>query len=168
MSTTELYVVGENYCNQIGETENAWRGAMYIWDDIAKRYFNLKCFPIESDMRMRIWNAHSEHDLSEAEKIVLLSTMDRVLVSQKDLPRLIYAFREYGASHENSSLNAQADIIENTEIESEHKVGWNQTSVNGFHFAPDYDEELDEYIYDDLSSGWDLFAQLDASEDMSE
>lgn len=45
MSCTEIYVIGENHCEYQGECKNAWRGAMYVWNDVAKRYFGLEGFP---------------------------------------------------------------------------------------------------------------------------
>ncbi len=167
MSSTEIYAVGENYCSFIGETKNAWRGAMYVWDDIARRYFNLECFPSfgNDDIKKIIWNAGNEHDLTEHELIVLASTMDRVVFSYKDLDRLTDAFDKYYEEHKNSSIGDQSKIIKRCDLTSDKKIAWNQTSINEFQFSPDYyeDENGEEIIiYNDLSGAWDLFEQLDS------
>lgn len=168
MSSTEIYSVGENHCEMIGGCQNAWRGAMYVWNDIAKRYFGLEHFPSmwgehEQKLASRIWNAHNEHDLPEHEQVVLTSTMDRVLIKATDAHRLVDAFEQYGKEHPNSSLSEQAEIIKKAlpELKDDQFIGFCQTSVADFHFAVQYDDEENE-VYHDLSDGWDLFEQIDA------
>lgn len=163
MSYTEIYSVSNKHCHLLGETKNAWRGAMYVWNQIAQKYFGLDCFPsFDTNMQKRIWNANNEHQLTDAEIIVLGSTMDRVLVKANDIPRLIEAFEQYGKEHPSSSLSEQAEIIKTVDMSENGCIGWCQTSVTSFHFEPTHIEEDDHYIYHDLSDGWDLFKQFDA------
>lgn len=170
MSCTEIYCVGKNHCSAIGTTQNAWLGAMYVWNDIAKRYFDLEHFPSfysgGEEMAKRVWNAHKEHELPEHEQIVLSVTMDRVLVKADDLERLISAFEKYGQEHPNSSYKEQAEVIkaavERGDVNSPNFIAFNQTSVCSFHFdIIDYDEN-DNPIFHDLEDGWDLFEQVDS------
>ncbi|MBV7315471.1 hypothetical protein [Shewanella sp. NIFS-20-20] len=163
MSYTEIYSIGSNHCLELGEVKNAWRGAMYVWNQIAREYFGLDCFPhFDSDLQKRVWNAANYHDLSQSEIIVLASTMDRVTVKSSDLPRLISAFEQYGEKHFQSSFNEQAIILKSADLLPEHKIAWNQTSVNCFDYLPIHDESTDTYIYSDLEGSWDLFEQIDS------
>ncbi|AUG84890.1 hypothetical protein Athena1_0010 [Vibrio phage Athena1] len=162
MSYTEIYSIGDNHCCEIGETQNAWRGAMYVWNQIAQKYFGLESFPhFDEEMQRRVWNANNEHTLTNAESIVLASTMDNVTVKAGDIPRLVVAFEEYAKDNPNSSIGEQAEIIKNSDLLPEQKIAWNQTSVCEFNFSSEYDEENDEYTYSDLSGSWDLFEQID-------
>ncbi|APF79512.1 hypothetical protein [Vibrio cholerae] len=162
MSCTEIYSISDKHCYHLGETQNAWRGAMYVWNQIAQKYFGLEGFPhFDENMRKRVWNANNEHQLTDAEIIVLASTMDRVMVKVADVPRLIKAFEEYGKEHPNSSIGEQAEIIKASELSPEGFIAWCQTSVTSFHFEPTYIEENDECVYHDLSDGWDLFEQFE-------
>lgn len=166
MSYTEIYSVGENYCQKIGEIKNAWRGAMYVWNDISRRFFNLNNFPtFDFDMQRRIWSAHKEHPLNDVEKAVLFSTMDKVTVKAEDAQKLIDVFDAYSKEHPNSSIGEQAEVIKNSAIEPPYKIAWNQTSIGEFQFKPEYTEnnEGEEVIiYNGLSESWDLFEQLEA------
>lgn len=161
MSSTEIYVIGKNQCELIGETKNAWRGAMYVWNDIAKRYFGWGGFPTFGlVMQSRVWNAHNYHTLTRSERIVLASTMDRVTVKVSDIPQLLLAFNEYGAQHPNSSLTEQAALIAAGSFQDGQYLAWNQTSVNEFYWANGWDDNNCP-VYADISDRWDLFEHLD-------
>ncbi|UOL47404.1 hypothetical protein vBVpPvVp04M_00010 [Vibrio phage vB_Vp_PvVp04_M] len=162
MSYTEIYSIGNEHCCKIGEIKNTHRGAMFVWNQIAQKYFNLERFPFfDEEMQMRIWNAGNERDLTNAELIVLSSTMDNVTVKASDIDRLVTAFEEYAKDNPNSSMGEQAAIIKEAELLPEYKIAWCQTSVCSFAFYPEYDEETDEYTYSELSNSWDLFEQFD-------
>lgn len=163
MSYTEIYSLSKNHCNKIGEIKNAWRGAMYVWSNIAEKYFGLESFPfLDEAMQKRIWNAGNEHPLTDDELIVLASTMDRVTVKAKDIHRLVEAFDKYAEGNPNSSIAEQALVIKSAEIPDDSVIAFNQTSVGDFAFSPERNEDNDEYIYSDLSGSWDLFEQFDA------
>ncbi len=68
MSYTEIFSISASHCHSLGETKNAWRGAMYVWNQIAQKYFGLDSFPsFDADMQKRVWNANNEHQLTDAE-----------------------------------------------------------------------------------------------------
>lgn len=162
MSTTTIYTIGEGHVESLGSTRNAWLSAMYVWNQIAKDYFGLEHFPISDEkMQRRVWNAFNEHDLSYDELIVLSSTMDRACVKAIDKDRLVSAFRLYAKKHPDSTIGAQADIIEGASIEADLKIAWNQTSCGNFCFEVEYDEN-DEPIYPSIASAWDLFEQYES------
>lgn len=181
MSYTEIYTLGKEHCEQIGETKNAWRGAMYVWNEISIKYLGLERFPMfDESLQRKVWNAAKYYTLTDAEKIVLASTMDNVTVKKSDIPKLIEAFEEYHKENPNSSLSEQAEIIKNAELLDDHVIAWNQTSVNWYKYRPRYisledymeqnelepedvegfeeDEEIP--IYEDISDTYDLFEQI--------
>ena len=161
MSYTEIFSISPNHCHSLGETQNAWKGAMYIWNQIAQKYFGLESFPaFDRGMQKRVWNANNEHPLTDDEIIVLGSTMDRVFVKAQDVPRLVEAFERYAKDNPNSSIGEQAEVIKAAKLAPEHGIAWCQTSVTDFHFEATYFEKSDEYLYHDLSDGWDLFEQF--------
>lgn len=182
MSYTEIYSISEEHCKKIGETQNGHRSAMYVWQNIAQKYFGLERFPYSDEkLQMKIWNANKHYQLTESEVIVLLSTMDDACVKKSDIPKLIKAFEEYHKEHPNSSFLEQAEIIKNTELLDDQKISWNQTSVNSYKYRPrtlSMDEYIEEFeldpeeregieededivIYKDISNLWDIFEQIE-------
>ncbi|MFS1429201.1 hypothetical protein LMH73_019135 [Vibrio splendidus] len=175
MSSTEIYLVSTDSCIEIGETKNGFRGAMFVWDQIAIKYFKLEGFPnFDTEMQRRVWNAANEHPLTDAERIVLASTMDWVVVRTEDAQRLIVAFKEYGEDNPRCSIGEQGAIINSAELPPGHFIAWNQTTVGDFALSPewfDFDEDDEEYNEDNdengyyefnnLSKTWDLFEQFD-------
>ena len=166
MSSTEIYLVKDGAEPiLIGRTRNAFRGAMYVWNDIARRYFGLESFPFFDESEMsKVWNAESTHNLSEHEKIVLNSTMDKITVKISDCEKLCDAFDAYATEHPNSSISEQSKIIrqyatENSEADG--VIAWTQTSVSEGWFT-DYEEQDDgeSITVCDLSSAYDLFENL--------
>lgn len=165
MSSTELFLVKADDILFIGECKNSWRSGMYVWEDIAKRYFKVAGFMSYSDeLQRKIWNAQHYYALSEAETIVLLSTMDNILVKYADAEKLITAFREYGAQHPNSSFTEQADIIQrsidNGSFTEEYCLVWNQISVGDLWCDTEANDDDPEAIRVDLQDACDLFVFL--------
>ncbi len=162
MSWTQIYAVKENEeLIFIGECRNAFRSAMYVWNDMAKRYFGLECFPhFDEKMQSRVWNAGNEKPLNKSEEIVLASTMDRATVKKESIAQLLAAFTEYGSAHENSSILEQAKLIEAQldEIPDGYTLAWIQTSVCDGWFR-EYDDDTEDYICD-LSGSFDVIEQL--------
>lgn len=157
MSYTEICAIEdgkEPVC--IGEVRNAWRGAMYVWNDIANRYFNTD-FPTwgNNDLQSRIWNAWNDKPLSLCESIVLLTTMDKATVKKNDVGSLLHAFREYAEKHPESSIGEQADLIQSAQLEDGQLIAWVQTSVSEGWFAQ-WSEE-DECDKTNTEGSFDVF-----------
>lgn len=163
MSTTLIYAVRQDEEPIfIGECRNAFRGAMYVWTDIAKRYFGLECFPhFDGDMQHRVWNAGNEKPLTNAELIVLVSTMDKATVGKSGIDELLAAFREYGANHGHSSISEQAELINEsqTKIPDGYSLAWIQTSVCGEGWFGVWDEEGEKYTCN-MSESFDVIQQV--------
>ncbi len=173
MSYTEIYKFNkEGQAEMIGEVKNAFRGAMAVWTILEKKYLPKYvpswAFDLDKEYsRMgtfdrggaaQIWNLVDDSRLSEAEKIVLSSTFDNVVVMVADIPKLVAAFRAFEG---DTSLAEQADLIEGaTDLIA---IAWNQTSVNGDAWQSDTSviEDDDEFYppYNILKENkhWDLF-----------
>ncbi len=158
MSTTMIYAVKQDEEPIfIGECRNAFRGAMYVWNDISKRYFGLDGFPhFNEEMQRRVWNAGNEKPLTNPELIVLSSTMDRATVSKSAIDELLSAFDEYGNEHGNSSITEQAEVIRGhiDKIPSGYSVAWIQTSVCGDGWFGSLGD--DEEYKSDLTNSFDV------------
>ena len=153
MSTTDLYRLG-NDPECIGEIRNSWRGAMFVWNDIAKRYCRLEGFPLAGPEQMTVWGAWRDRRMSEHERIVLLSTMDNAIVWGKDIPALIAAFRGYSeARGENNSYGEQADLLETIVFKPDDAIAWNQTSVNGDAWCCPWSDEAEDFVWYDPRAG---------------
>jgi hypothetical protein len=136
MSRTEIYALGGAHNGLIDEVRNSWRGAMYVWDDIAKRYLGFKTFfSLNEEDQKKVWNA-SFPEMTLAEHIVLMTTMDNATVKIYDVEAVASAFEEYGKNHPNSSFVEQAEILRNslqtTSSNPFRVIAWNQTSVSEF------------------------------------
>lgn len=153
MSSTNIYKIGNNN-EEVGEIKNSHRSAMYVWNQIAKKYFNQDRFPMfDDELSSKIWNAQDHAKITEDEHIVLLSTMDKAVVSKDGLSRLIKAFDVYGKEHEQSSLSQQAELLKNVNIEDGDFIAWQQTSCGEFWGESGYDEEKEEYIFYNPNDG---------------
>lgn len=121
---------------------------MYIWNDIARRYFGLEGFPIGLGLAASgIWNADSTYPLTLTEKIVLRSTMDRMVIKTAFVEPLYDAFMIYGTAHPDSSFSEQAQLIKQwfgDDKSDERFIAWNQTSVSEF-WGHTWDDEHEEF-----------------------
>ncbi|MFJ8528514.1 hypothetical protein [Bacillus sp. NPDC094106] len=147
MSETVIYGVKLNgEVEFVGETRNAWKGAMHVWTNLAKAYAVEEGLELE---RFRnLWRMTDKGILTDFENIVMKSTFDNVIVKKEDIPKLVDAFRQYDKKYPNSSLLEQANIIEGDILNDQEMMGvcWNQTSINRNPWVDGYDEENEEYI----------------------
>lgn len=155
MSYTELYVLTKDKNYERQDFKNAFRGAMYVWNDIAKRYAGFEMFPMfDLEDQMEVWNYNNRNPgiMSNHEAIVMSSTMDGALVEGNRWKDLSDAFEQYGDEHPNSNFLEQANAIrEFVSRLGEDEIlafGWNQTSVNE-PWCVQYNDETDDMdVYD--------------------
>lgn len=148
MSTTNIFRLGREPA-KIGETRNAWRGAMYVWNDMAKRYFGLDAFPMFDDAaQQKVWNAPHHASLPQHEIVALMTTMDFAIVRGRDARIVADAFEKYAKEHPNCSLAEQAEILRTADIQPDDLIGWQQTSVSEF-WGMGWDEKKDEATWYD-------------------
>jgi len=129
MSCTEVYGFGKDGdASLIGEVQNSFRGAMQIWMFLEKKYLpptkHYRILTGGEEETQKIWDLVKDERLTETEKIVLLSTFDKVVVKKENFEILIAAFCEFPAE---TSLMEQAKIIHENDVIA---VAWNQTSVS--------------------------------------
>lgn len=177
MSSTELYVITNEKNVNCTEFKNAFRGAMYVWNDIAKRYAGYDYFPHSNeDDQMEVWNYYARHPgiMKDHEIIVLASTMDGAVIESNRWKELVNAFEKYGEEHPNSNYAEQAkDISGLVQLIGEDNImyfAWNQTTVCDF-WGMEYIEETDEYEVYDPNEGsrhfW-VFEHIENTDDEEE
>lgn len=140
------------------EAENAWLGAMYIWESMYLRYVSKGVYDLDQ-VRMNMHrNMQSVWDLAKDEqiplefRIVLTTTFDKVMVRRADLPRVIGAFSSFRLAFggDNNLGQQQKALRELLNDETCYAVCWTQTSV-----ADDiwmvYEQEKDDHRWYDLS-----------------
>ena len=160
MSYTEIYKFDKNGdASFLGQTENAWRGAMAIWRILKRKYLAPLSKPSwidEADYLKRgyyryqvppptddniphplqpVWDLFKDHRLFNDEKNVLGTTFDRVIVRRENILEIIgsfYTFSERNKTNNvNLSLKEQAEIIQHaiTNDDDLIAIAWNQTSI---------------------------------------
>lgn len=89
-----------------------------------------------------IWNLAYDRNVPDKDRIVLLTTFDKILVKKENMPYVIESFLAFNAP--NTSLIEQAEILKQLFNSSDCiAVGWNQNSVcveswgNNFNRAKD-------------------------------
>jgi len=188
MSCTEIYGFDkEGTAYLAAEIQNSWRGGMAIWRILEEKYLPLyrplstpahipneqiesylgykpsRCRCLENDIAMKeIWNLVDSDNVSFTDKIVLATTLDKVIIRKDELPMVIKAFNDFEGE---TSLKEQAEILDKMYKDDKcTAVGWNQTSVNSDTWdCYGYDEELDESIPYNLNKNdkhWFLFDEL--------
>lgn len=163
MSYTEVFLITKDKNCNSEEFKNAFRGAMYVWNDIATRYAGFEYFPhSDYDDQMEVWNYYSRHPgvMKPHEMIVLASTMDGSLVEAHRWKDLVNAFSQYGKEHPNSNYAEQAvaieGLVELIGIENLMYIAWNQTTINNF-WGVEYIDETDTFEYYDPDQGENHF-----------
>lgn len=131
MSCTELFYFNKRgNAKFLGETPNAFRGAIKVWGILESKYLEPKEYRRYGVEQMKeIWDLHNDPRLPRTEKICLLSTFDNVIVLTRDLPELVKSFEEFEGE---TSLYEQAALIKPLIVKDKDvlAIGWNQTSVN--------------------------------------
>lgn len=161
MSFTTLYVAREN-----GDLEahrdfsNAHRGALLVWFTLAKKYGveNPELMLMNEAKSKEVWGLAKDPKVSEADRITMKTTFDRVLVLPADFQKVVDALREsYKDMPPHCSINEQADAIEeligNPTVAA---IGWNQTSVCQA-WEDYYDDTPEDYNLTRANKHWYMF-----------
>lgn len=112
------------------EFQNAWRGAMAVWLYFWEKY-DLRqgewTNPITPEDYKRIWDLYKEDRLSRAEKILLGSTFDWVVIRRSEFEQLAKVYEDFNIG----SLPEQAKILrENFNDEKVEAITYCHTSVS--------------------------------------
>ena len=161
MSYTEVHFLDNDNEKsfQVGEIKNAFRGAMYVWNLISKKYFDLDGFPMfDENMMGKVWNAGDHKEVPEHELFVLSTTMDNATIPAEEKEYAVKMMRKFQEENPNSSIGEQADLIEACESTS-GRFAFCQTSVTDF-WGLEFNEETEEYEYMDLDGDIDYFCSV--------
>lgn len=157
MSFTELHQVtldGDvDFCE---EYHNSWRGAMLVWDAMAKHY-GLSFL----GQRQAVWDLYKNEAVPLGLRVTMASTFDNVMVKSENIPRLIVAIGEFGQIFgDNGNLGLQVEALQALYEGGDcFAVCWNQTSVNANPWQV-YDEKIEDYKPYNVFNGerhWFLF-----------
>jgi hypothetical protein len=113
------------------EFQNAWNGAWAIWDYFWNKYdlkgkdatYNNMIYP--EDFK-KVWDLYKDDRLSRAEKILLGSTFDWVVIRRSEFEELAKVYEDFNIGH----LPEQAKLLrENFKDEKVEAITYCQTSV---------------------------------------
>lgn len=158
MSYTEIFGFDKDgNAYSAGEVQNAWRGAWSVWtyfedkylplyipdyikytiwykpnmsneEVISKNGFKPTRLNSNDGSIQEIWNLVDDTSISVNERIVLMTTFDKVLVKKENLQQVINAFNSF--PNKDTSLKQQAQILQTLLNDNNCiAVGWNQNSV---------------------------------------
>lgn len=172
MSRTEVYAVAPEGGNieLMGEIQNSYRGAMHVWTTLAVNYGLIRrgeegYLLIRPELMKQLWRFGSDERLAWWERVVLLSTFDRVVILRDDFPRLIEAFSQWTRhTGGDSSIPIQCDLFRRIAQDERPFRGicFNQTSVceNPWWVGGSCeDEEGRPFNIDRDEDWWSLFDQ---------
>lgn len=193
MSYTEIFTFNKDgLCCDEYDVNNAWRGAMAVWGILEEKYLppyrpsyvpegmsmeefeerfgykpsrlSITAAAEKENPATEIWKLLENETVSLNDRIVLGTTLDRVLIRRDEIGKVIRAFRNFDGE---TNLKEQADILneimKNEEISA---VGWNQTSVNVDTWMTggglsDNNEGRLPYNYQEQDDHWWLFDELE-------
>jgi hypothetical protein len=135
----------------INDYRNAWHGAMLVWMEMAKKYGipNGERITYDEKVANQVWSLPKNKDMTEADRITLMTTFDHFIVYKQDFPALIAAMKESATwLPENCHIIKQAEDVEKA-INDEDliAVAWTQTSVADCWGSGQYDEHGESVPY---------------------
>jgi hypothetical protein len=182
MSYTIVHKVPQTGAIATGfDIQNAWLGAMHIWERMYWRYCHVGrhdeyAFGMvmtrdldRKDSLKQVWDLakRSEPTILHPftvplnDRIVLATTFDKVMVKREHLPRLIEAFHAFMTSHGGTdNMRKQVQAFEKLSKDEEcYAVCWTQTSVVADAWMVYEPDEDDHRQYDiSIDTGhWFLF-----------
>ena len=151
MSQTIIFAFDkEGNSEEYGYTKNAWRSALAVWNIMGKRHLGIGVSLNESAMK-QIWDLMDDKRVPMNERIVMGTTLDRCLVRNDEIPKVIEAFKDFEGE---TSLKEQADILQEIYGSGDYTaVGWRQNSISC--------EMWNEYNYMTEENHWWLFDELE-------
>lgn len=172
MSYTEMFKVSESgIVEEVAEFNNAFRGTVLVWDNMATEYLDESVgWLMAYDAMDQVWDLAKRQDVLIAHRIVLMSTFDRVMVRRENLDRLIDAIETYAETFDPGTLLLQVTKLRELRNDRDcQAVCWNQTSVNAdvwwvYIDGEDEEEEGRPYDVTQDTGHWFLFDREWAAE----
>lgn len=165
------------------EFGNAWGGAIRIWNSLIGAYLTPASeSQIEREIRIgrmmmggfqEVWALGRGDRLKAFERLVLLSTYDKVIVEAARCAELAAAFREFDRVHPAGGVNhlpAMADVLDRIPS-SVAGVCWQQTSVAEDQWTVrkgEDDSRLFDLARDANHGAWFMFEKLAAPDEGTE
>lgn len=168
MSYTEIFGFDEKgVAYSAGRVGNAFRGAYSIWCEMGQKYLGSGPSYMNEAHMKKIWGLFNDKSVKREHRIVMGTTFDNVVVKLEDLPEVIKAFEVFCEDFPNAThLDKQAEVLKGLK-DTDQGFAWNQTSVCQPAWF-DWDEELDEKVVYNLSTGdkhWFLFDDFETEEE---
>lgn len=128
MSYTEMYGIPQEGGElvHLQDCKNSWRGAMWIWNNLSKKYLG-RDFNLMEAGDSEVWNLWKDSKLSDSEYYSLMSTFDGMLVHNEMMLVVADALEQFDPGTEN--LKLQAQTLRQAKKDGMMAVCWNQTSV---------------------------------------
>jgi hypothetical protein len=135
MSCTTVYgAFADGDMVELGECQNAWLGAVWIWQKLAERYL-WNSFSSDDPLGYKSALSHmaevcslaDDARLSDAEHYALVSTFDGAMVPPELMAMIADALDNFEPGTEN--LAKQAQLIREAANKGARAIGWLQTSV---------------------------------------
>jgi len=141
---------GEIY--NINEYNNAWHGAIIVWMEMAKKYGIPKGEEIvfNDAVAKQIWGLpFKNEDMTEADRITMITTFDRFVVYKQDFPALITAMKESATwLPPHCHIVKEAEDVEKVMNDEDLiAVAWTQTSVADCWGSGEFDENEESVPY---------------------
>lgn len=154
MSTTEIFGIKENGdVVKVGETEDAMRGAMFIWGQLSGEYNAGNVMDFSP-----LWELCDTPRMKDKDSLVLKTTFDNVVFMQEDIEEMLDAFADFDNKHPGSSLPEQAELIREKILNDDNMIGvcWNQISSipNAWKVTSPQDNQLEPYNINEQSEHW--------------
>lgn len=135
----------------VGECGNSHRGAAWIWSCLGEHYLGDRHAVWRDDNGDSVWALAKDPRLSETDRLSLLTTFDRAIVTREHATAVANALESFCPSTEN--LTGQASIIRKAIADGAIAIGWQATTVaeNLWCIAtPDIDEVRPYNIHTDV------------------
>lgn len=153
--TTVKIVKTDGQFNDIAELGNSWGSAAFVWSALSKKYLGDEMAWMGGNGKA-VWDLAGDSRLSQAERIVLVSTFDHAIIEHAHFADAANAFREF--SHDHSKADHVNHLPTIARLLDERKdtpcIGmcFHQTSVSEDPWHGGYDEEAEEYKPYDLQT----------------
>lgn len=146
MSYTTMLAAGpDGNLVACAEFRNAWRGAMSIWNHLARRYLGLEGFPLSEERgREAVWALAGDPKVEAAHRLALQTTLDGALLGPEMAEAVAVALETFPGATEN--LIGQAKAIREAFASGARAVAWHQMSVD--------DNPWESYNLDRDEGGW--------------
>lgn len=131
MSSTKIFAAfSDGDMVTVASISNAFQGAFHVWDTLVSKYMGSKLafMMMDTKVMQRLWDLAEDPRLSPNERLVHLSTFDRVYVRRENMRAVADAIEAFEPTTPN--LKAQAEAIRKAWEDGARVLAWQQTTVS--------------------------------------